>query len=346
MILSFVVAIYNVEAYLEECLSSLASQKLSDMEVYLVDDGSTDASGKICDRYAESDPRFHVIHQHNQGVSAARNAGLERAKGEWVFFMDGDDTVEADFTEKLHFEEYVGSDLVFLGYTMLRNGKLENAVYPNCVKGQLSSENQKLALRTIMNERAFSMDDWIPNRLMICVAWAKLYRVEFLNEHHLRFDPAVRFPEDELFNFQVHIQNPVCYIDPINSYTYRLIMGGPSASERYRPNIATCSKIVAETMVRELEAKGKMELYSEDVKHLHILILRRCCKLDFLNRNNPKPYRQKRREFLALRNEPEFSASLHNVDLSNYGWMARIRIFLTKYRCFGLYLLGWRIVTR
>ena len=346
MILSFVVAIYNVEAYLEECLSSLASQKMPDMEVYLVDDGSTDSSGEICDRYAACDPRFHVIHQQNQGLSAARNAGLDRAKGEWVFFVDGDDVVEADFTAQLHFEEYRGSDLVFLGYTMLRNGKMENAAYPKCARGRLSPENQSLAVRSLLNEKALSNDDWIPSRLLICVPWAKLYRLEFLNEHHLRFDTAVRFPEDELFNFQVHMQNPVCYADPVNSYIYRLLMGGPSASERYRPNIVPSCKYVAKAMVRELEAAEKMELYSDDLKHLHILVLRRCCKLDFLNPNNPKPYRKKRREFLALRNEPEFSASFHNVDLSNYGLMARIRVLLTKYRCFGLYLLAWRILIR
>ena len=180
--------------------------------------------------------------------------------------------------------------------------------------------------------------------MLLVVVWAKLYRLEFLNEHHLRFDTAERFSKDDLFNFQVLMQNPVCYTEPVNSYIYRLLTGGRSLSERYRPDIAHSCKYIAKAMIRELEAEGKTELYSEDLKHLYIYILRRCCKQDFLNPNNPKPYRQKRREFLALRNEPEFSESFHNADLSNYGLMARIRVLLTKYRCFGLYLLVWRII--
>ncbi len=91
---SIIVPVYNVEKYLRECLDSISLLKTVTWETILVDDGSTDTSGQICDEYAKQDSRFRVIHQKNAGVSAARNAGLDAAKGEWIWFVDSDDIVD------------------------------------------------------------------------------------------------------------------------------------------------------------------------------------------------------------------------------------------------------------
>lgn len=96
MLISIVVPIYNVEAYLPACLDSLLAQTYADVEVILVDDGSTDACGAICDDYAARDKRFRVIHKENGGLVSARKAGLQEAHGEYVTYVDGDDSIEAD----------------------------------------------------------------------------------------------------------------------------------------------------------------------------------------------------------------------------------------------------------
>lgn len=96
--ISIIVPVYNVEKYLRECLDSISQLKAVTWEAILVDDGSTDTSGQICDEYAKQDSRFRVIHQKNAGVSAARNAGLEAAEGEWIWFVDSDDSINPDFT--------------------------------------------------------------------------------------------------------------------------------------------------------------------------------------------------------------------------------------------------------
>lgn len=90
-LVSIIIPVYNVEPYLKECLDSIVNQTYSLLEIILVDDGSTDQSGVICDEYAEKDDRIRVIHQHNQGLSMARNAGMEIMTGEWVMFVDSDD---------------------------------------------------------------------------------------------------------------------------------------------------------------------------------------------------------------------------------------------------------------
>ena len=92
-ILSIIIPVYNVEKYFRRCLDSVMSQSFRDYELLLVDDGSSDSSGAICDEYAVRDERIRVFHKTNGGVSSARNVGLEHAKGEWIYFVDADDEV-------------------------------------------------------------------------------------------------------------------------------------------------------------------------------------------------------------------------------------------------------------
>ena len=100
-LISVIVPIYQVEAYLEECLDSILNQTYRQLEIILIDDGSTDRCGEICDRYASRDSRIKVIHQTNQGLSAARNAGMDIAIGEYISFIDSDDYIVPQYYEKM-----------------------------------------------------------------------------------------------------------------------------------------------------------------------------------------------------------------------------------------------------
>ena len=100
-LISVIVPVYKVEKYLHKCVDSILTQTLSDIELILVDDGSPDWSGAICDEYVEKDSRVRTIHKPNGGVSSARNKGLDEANGDWIGFVDGDDYVAADAVEKL-----------------------------------------------------------------------------------------------------------------------------------------------------------------------------------------------------------------------------------------------------
>ena len=112
--ISIIVPIYNVEQYLRECVDSILAQSFSDIEILLIDDGSSDGSGKICDEYATKDSRIRVFHTENRGVSAARNRGLIEARGEYIGFVDADDWIEKDmFQVLLTRMEETGSEVVF-----------------------------------------------------------------------------------------------------------------------------------------------------------------------------------------------------------------------------------------
>lgn len=115
--ISIIVPVYNVEKYLARCIDSLLSQTHTDFELLLVDDGSTDGSGAICDRYAYQDDRIRVVHKGNGGLSAARNSGIEIARGRYFGFVDSDDYVDADMYEHLYgMIEKEGADLAVCGY--------------------------------------------------------------------------------------------------------------------------------------------------------------------------------------------------------------------------------------
>ena len=101
-VISVIVAIFNVENYIERCVDSICSQTYTSLEIILVDDGSTDRSGEICDRYAREDSRIRVIHKKNGGLSDARNAGLDSAKGDYIAFVDGDDYIDGEMYAKMY----------------------------------------------------------------------------------------------------------------------------------------------------------------------------------------------------------------------------------------------------
>ena len=120
-LVSVIVPVYNVEKYLRACLDSILAQSFSNYEIILIDDGSKDASGAICDEYVAKDSRIRVLHKENGGVSRARNAGLDMAQGEFVTFIDGDDTVDADYIG-LMFREMVDNDYDIVRLSWERGG--------------------------------------------------------------------------------------------------------------------------------------------------------------------------------------------------------------------------------
>ena len=115
MKISVIVPVYNTAQFLPRCIESILSQSFTDFELLLIDDGSTDGSGKICDAYAEKDNRIRVFHKENGGVSSARNLGLDNARGEWVTFVDSDDYVSPVILEKC-LESVNGYDMVVFNY--------------------------------------------------------------------------------------------------------------------------------------------------------------------------------------------------------------------------------------
>lgn len=139
--ISVIIPVYNVEPYLRQCLNSVISQTCRDIEIILIDDGSTDGCGAICDEYRERDERVTVFHTENRGLSAARNLGIDNAKGEWLMFVDSDDWVEPQYCElPLKAAEETGADLVIFDRQRIsRQGEIFGE--PFCLQGIVSAQD-------------------------------------------------------------------------------------------------------------------------------------------------------------------------------------------------------------
>ena len=178
---SVIVPVYNVEPYLPRCIDSILAQTYTDFELILVDDGSPDNSGAICDEYAAKDPRIRVIHKENGGVSSARNAGLDVATGEYVAFVDSDDYVSMLYLEKLIRNK---CDLSICScYKISENGHSE--IF-------LSVENETYL---VTSEK---IADWFDKRYLIYV-WGKAFRRAIIESANLRFDCRISLGEDTVF---------------------------------------------------------------------------------------------------------------------------------------------------
>lgn len=165
-LISIIVPVYKVENYLEKCIKSILSQTYTNLEIILVDDGSTDACPQICDQYAQIDCRIKVIHKENGGLSDARNAGLEAAKGEYIAFVDSDDYIASTMYEHLyHILKQNQGDIAICRFLKVEDGSKEEKL--EC-KEQIETYSNVEALAKFYTE----------DRVQMVVVWNKLYKRE------------------------------------------------------------------------------------------------------------------------------------------------------------------------
>ena len=230
MLVSVIVPIYNVEKYLAECLDCICNQTHKELEIILVDDGSLDSSGAICDEYATRDSRIKVFHIANGGVSNARNTGLEAAAGEYIMFVDGDD--------------------VLLPYAIERGAMLAEKYEADIVYGLVQQFTEKVRIPTVkQNDNmvfegeditaiAGHMFDLRNQELFTDYGYVNRGPCSRLVKHSfgrdLRFSTKLVLGEDEIWNLELLTRNPKCVVNLDVWYGYRQV--SESASHAYRPN--------------------------------------------------------------------------------------------------------------
>lgn len=217
--ISIIVPVYKAEAYVRECVDSILTQSFADFELLLVDDGSPDNSGAICDGYAEKDARIRVIHKQNGGVSSARNAGLDAAKGEYIVFIDSDDYVKEKFLRSMLTAADEKNTLVIADYQPFTEKGPEKRSFP---KEFLVDCHAKTASAQNFRDLVFDFRVFPP--------YCKLYRRDVIEKNGLRFNTDIRSAEDFDFNMR-YIANidRICYI-PQADYMYRV------GYKAYRPS--------------------------------------------------------------------------------------------------------------
>lgn len=250
--ISVIVPVYNTEKYLNSCVTSIVNQSYSDLQIILVDDGSPDRSGEICDSWAKKDSRIQVIHQKNAGVSAARNAGLKIAAGELISFVDSDDVLAPEAYEQL-LKSRNGNDMV-MGRMVLME---EDAML---IPGE-----------QIMPPKDFSLKEFIEElfREKQCCYLGylcdKLLKREIIQKNSVFFDPAIKLNEDRLFllKYLLHCSS-VSFCDAV-VYYYRQRNAGVITSTRRNRTVTDSEMTVVESFHRMADMAKS---YSEDLYYI------------------------------------------------------------------------------
>lgn len=270
--ISIIIPVYNVEEYLGDCIESIIAQTFQDWELILVDDGSPDQSGALCDKYVFSDPRIRVFHKTNGGVSSARNLGIQKAEGEWITFIDADDFVGKFYLHGLYrpIEEGECVDFVHGGCTNYENGAATtiNQSYKYYVgndKGKVFSLFRGLVV-------------------------SKLFKTELIKRIHLTFDEGMSVAEDMAFTLDYLLfVNYYAFVPEIN-YFYR------------RDNVGSTTHKTIQLSYEE-EKHGFEHLYNSTIAYIK--------KYDVSKEDSQIRYEQRSRQYFQMLRSMYYNKSLN-----------------------------------
>lgn len=256
---SVVVPIYNVEKYLLNCIESILGQSYSSLEIILVDDGSTDNSRTMSDRYAKQYDNIQVIHKKNGGLSSARNAGIDQASGKYIVFIDPDDVIYSDYFNRLVSKaEKQGCDAVISGYNKVPGN---DKVIPG------------YELNRVMNGKELVLSSpTIHSNNDLCFVWRNIYKLSLMKQFHIRFHEQVFIGEDVIFNLEYFLRSQrICAIPDI-LYDYTVNNPNSLMRAKYKPKLESSLIIQYEVRKRLSEQYELLEQkhYRKDMANYYI----------------------------------------------------------------------------
>ena len=199
--ITVIIPIYNAELYLERCIDSIVNQSFKDIELICVNDGSTDNSEQIIKKYQDNHNNIILISKKNEGVSAARNIGLEKSNSDYIYFVDADDWLSPDCLESIYNAAISSqADIIYFNANIYKNNTLIN--YYN-LKRLKSIKNKDLLFK-----------------MMIHAVWNKLYKKDFLLKNDIKFPVGIKSSEDNIFNEMCHFHAPKYFILDKKLYNY------------------------------------------------------------------------------------------------------------------------------
>ncbi len=308
--ISVIIPVYNVEPYLRKCLDSVINQTYRNLEIILVDDGSPDNCGAICDEYAARDDRVIVIHKKNGGLSAAWNDGMRRATGKWLALADSDDWLDTDYFERIMASaNSIGisdADIVIAG------GRIDEKDEPKVVRNfsaptVFSTEKEKnyLKIRVQISENIdgerFS-DLGYP--------WDKLFRLSFIREHGFLFDEELNGCADKLFNFKAFDVARKVVGCTYLGYHYRFVLTG--VTKKYAPTRPAVLHDYLDKVYLYIGLHGGADQdLQEALDTVGMIFIGGCLKLYYFHPQNPDSYSQTARKLRELKKMPRYEAAIH-----------------------------------
>jgi glycosyltransferase involved in cell wall biosynthesis len=318
---SIVLPIYNVEPYLDRCIQSVLSQSFTDYELILVDDGSTDGCPGICDAYGEKYAFIRVIHKENGGLSSARNAGTEAAKGEYIWWVDSDDWIEPDALQVLYeASKDQNADMVKFNYFRVQSPKSEHK--SNARPGVYMMEDvEELRNLAMCSPGKFTLS-----------AWSNIYSRKFLAENKLSFvSERIICSEDYLFNLQALLlaQKIVVITDALYSYILR---EGSLSKKRHVVNMPQKYTDMYHRIRAFFGEKGKLPEYEGRICRFYAWhLVHGVCIINEYQATELRSVREIRRNVRALLRAKDVQAALRKCDRTGLSLKNRMRIRAMKH---------------
>ena len=338
--ISVIVPIYNAEKkYLTECVDSIIGLDYKNIEVILVDDGSTNSSGEVCDGYADKDERIQVIHQKNQGVSVARNTGIDQATGEWIAFVDVDDWLEKNiFSEVMGQIKEKKTDLVVWNmYMNYSNVEKVAQNYKETFYTDSKIEIEEIRLRLL---RTISIYNNEKNITTINYPFCHLYQKKIIQQWNVRFDSEFKQGEDKLFNYQYFTKiNSILYINkPLYHYRQHSLSVSHKFYKEHEENTTRILKKYYEIEPLIQSNKKYKDTYNIRTAYLAWWLIRKY----YLHENSTvkKPLK----EFENMLKSSPYSESIKKLNVADMKFsLTKIRLILLKLHMNHLLFLDAKI---
>ena len=329
--ISVIMPVYNSEKYLNKSIESVLGQSYKDFELILVDDGSTDSSGKICDEYAVSDTRIKVIHQANGGVSKARNTGIARSVGKYILFLDSDDEMDQNLMEEnFKIIEKLDPDILIFNFRYVfpdhttENGFKQNKLFFGDNRKFFDEKLEKVVENELMN-----------------APWNKIIRKEMIQNNNLHFDERFSILEDAMFSISAcTVANSIC----VNSNIYHSynIWGSGSLRTKWSENRFEAIK---ELYKLERRYCGKYENNKQQTSFFGKIFCKSLFAYMQLTSVTPDLTYKKRKEVIkSVCNDIKVrQVFLNKKYKSTYGMNKRIIRFLVKMKMPRIVIMLYRI---
>lgn len=337
-LISVIIPVYNVEMYLRECLDSVINQTYRNLEIILVDDGSTDNSGKICDEYAAKDKRIIVIHIKNSGAAIARKIGFLKSHGKYISFIDSDDWIELNMYEYLYdiIQKY---DVDIIIYKFFDN------IFTNTPIATIYNHHLEKGIYDLIKIKQYVypsllFSDKYKKSILPPGLWDKLFKKELLEKNIMYINGKVTIGEDQLWSLPCLLDANKMYVSEQTLYHYRRVNN--SITKRYKENFLEDTLNYINSLKQIIKNKNKYESFNEQIEKCIIVKIVNVISNELKNTNS---------SFKKTYNS--ISNVLDNRELYNYfklidynlslGIKSKIFYLLVKYRMISLIIFLYKI---
>lgn len=303
--ISIIVPVYNVDRYLEDCINSILNQSFYNFELILINDGSKDCSGEICDNYASKDKRVKVIHKNNEGVSIARNIGIDMSKGKYIMFCDSDDVVEKDWCRSLY-NLYTNNhnSVAVCGFNIInyRNNKSENIF-------KIFNKDKKINYLKVKD--FYELYD----KNLLNYPWNKIYDAKIIKENKIKFEENITLGEDLLFNLKYFefVKGDIVVLNECK-YNYILRDNESLDNKYYKDLFGIYTMLYKSIYDHMIIFKSDINIYIEKFYNSYFYMLNRVLKNTFHSKSNMN-FIQKIKYNSEVMKSEEFKECLRYSDL-------------------------------